>query len=118
MARVSSRTLRITDIPSDIAEGDFLEVAKQLSSRQSDGRLFSSGRRDKASSSPSISFAPQYESHVGTITLPSEKHKTAALRTHGTKWRFDDVFNGVTVLHCPEEPDLESVKRSCRITDM
>jgi hypothetical protein len=117
MARVSSRTIRVTDIPPEITRNYFLEIAKKLSPRKSDGGLFSSARSDKHPPNPSISFAPQYEGYSGTITLPSEKYKTAALRTHGTEWRLDDRFNGVTVLHGPKEPDLESVNRSFTITE-
>jgi hypothetical protein len=55
----------------------------------------------------STSFAQQFDGYVGTITLPSEKHKVEALETHATEWRFDDIFNGVTVLFSPPEPDIE-----------
>jgi hypothetical protein len=49
----------------------------------------------------------QYDGHCGTITLPSEKHKIEALQKHGTEWRFDDIFNGVTILPSPVEPEIE-----------
>jgi hypothetical protein len=59
-----------------------------------------------------VTFAPQFDGHVGAITLPSEKHKLAVLRDNNTQWRLDDVFHSVTVLSCPDKPDLEYVNQT------
>lgn len=60
------------------------------------------------SDNPTVSLSPQFDGgHVGTITLPSKEHKEAALKNNDTEWRLDDVFNGITVLFSPEEPDIE-----------
>lgn len=55
-----------------------------------------------------VSVAPQGASDTGTVTFPSEKSKTRALKglTRGG-WRVDDTFADLTVLHSAAEPDLE-----------
>lgn len=110
MAKVASRTVRVTDIPLDVDQSDFYTYAQHLSSMGVNRRIFPSARHTFPN--PTVTFAPQFDGHVGTITLPSEKHKLAALRDKNTQWRLDDVFHGVTVLSCPEEPDLEYVNRT------
>jgi hypothetical protein len=105
MAKVSSRTVRVTDIPEDVAQSEFLEVAKRLASTSIEGGWFSS--LTPGDGKPIISFASQFDGFAGTITLPSEKHKAQALESHDTEWRFDDKFTGITVLCSPTEPDLE-----------
>jgi hypothetical protein len=107
MAKVSSRTVRVLEIPQEVEKSDFLAVAKRLSSKDVGGGWLS--KVQPGDEKPVTSFAQQFEGHVGTITLPSEKHKVEALENHGTEWRFDDIFNGVTVLFSPPEPDIEYV---------
>ncbi|KAE9380791.1 hypothetical protein N431DRAFT_459708 [Stipitochalara longipes BDJ] len=105
MSKVSSRTVRVTDIPEDVAQSEFLEVAKRLASTSIEGGWFSSST--PGDTKPTISFASQFDGFAGTITLPSEKHKVQALEKHDTEWRFDDKFNGITVLCSPTESDLD-----------
>lgn len=104
MATVTSRTVRVLGIPQEVKEGEFLAVARSLSSKDVGGWL---SRVQTGDENPAISFATQYDGHVGTISLPSEKHKVKALDNHATYWRFDDKFNGVTVLVSPLQPDVE-----------
>jgi hypothetical protein len=107
MAKLSSTTVRVLEIPQEVEESEFLAVAKRLSSKDLEGGWLSKAQhRDE---NPVTSFATQYDGHVGTITLPSEKHKAEALGGHATDWRFDDKFNGVTVLFSPPEPDVEYI---------
>ncbi|KAI9648606.1 hypothetical protein NHQ30_003243 [Ciborinia camelliae] len=54
-----------------------------------------------------ISLAVEQENQVETITLPSPRHKSKALKTDDTEWIFDDTFNGITTLHSPDDPDLD-----------
>ncbi len=110
MAKVTSRTIRVTDIPLDVNEKDFLKYAQHLGSKSIDRGLFSS--TVQGNPSPTITFSPQFDGHIGTITLPSEKHKIVALKNNNTQWRLDDIFNGVTILFCPKEPDLEYVNQA------
>lgn len=56
-----------------------------------------------------ISLAIEREDQVGTITLPSPKHKEEALKCHNTEWEFDDNFNGITTLYSSDDPEVESV---------
>jgi hypothetical protein len=111
MTTVSSRSVRVTNIPPEVDETQFVEAANILSEQSISAGLFSSGSQCKSHVKQSTSFASQFESFVGTITLPSEKHKITALKSHDTEWTFDDKFNGITVLKCPKEPDVESVER-------
>jgi hypothetical protein len=105
MATVSSRTVRVLEIPQEVEESEFLAVARRLSSKDIEGGWLS--KLQPGDENPVTSFATQYDGHVGTISLPSEKHKVEALDNHATYWRFDDKFNGVTVLVSPPEPDVE-----------
>jgi hypothetical protein len=107
MATVSSRTVRVLEIPQEVEESEFLAVARHLSSKDVGGGWLS--KAQPGDENPETSFATQYDGYVGTISLPSEKHKLEALDKHATNWRFDDKFNGVTVLASPPEPDVEYV---------
>lgn len=107
MAKISSSTVRALGIPLQVDEPEFLIVAKRLASRIQGGGLFSFSAATPGDDNPVISFAEQFEGHTGTITLPSEKHKTQALAIHDTPWRFDDKFDGVTVLYSPKDSDVE-----------
>ncbi|OBT68576.1 hypothetical protein VE03_01776 [Pseudogymnoascus sp. 23342-1-I1] len=105
MATVSTRTVRVLEIPKEVDESEFLAVARSLSSKDVEGGWLSKVQHGDAN--PVISFATQYDGHVGTISLPSEKHKVRALDHHATYWRFDDKFNGVTVLVSPLDADVD-----------
>lgn len=116
MAKVSLRTVRVTEIPLHIERNEFESVAKRIASRAIDGRRWFSPLTP-GEDNPAISFATQFNEHVGTITLPSGKHKTQTLDDANSQWRFDDRFNGVTVLSSPPDADLEYGSKcfeSCR----
>ena len=103
---MASRTIRVTEIAREVDEWTFLEVAERLSSRDIRRGWFPSAI--PGSTNPVNSFAPQFEGSVGTITLPSERHKTKALKNNDTGWIFDDGFNEMTVLYSSaDEPDIE-----------
>jgi hypothetical protein len=105
MSKVSSTTVRVMEIPSDVEQSEFAIVAKLLTSKSLAGGWFSSSKL--GDDKPVISFATQYDGHAGTITLPSEEHKKLALVSHGTQWTLDDEFHGITVLCSPVDFDLE-----------
>ncbi len=56
---------------------------------------------------PVISLSMQRGSKTGTITLSSDDVKSRVLEYHGTGWELDDKFDGLTVLHSADSPDLE-----------
>ncbi|KAH9213875.1 hypothetical protein DL95DRAFT_301523, partial [Leptodontidium sp. 2 PMI_412] len=56
-----------------------------------------------------VSLCIQASQQVGTITLPSSKHRQAALISAESGWAFDDVFEGVTVLHCADKQILSYI---------
>jgi hypothetical protein len=105
MAKVSSSSLRVKGIPPQTDKAAFIEFAKQYSSQTIDRGWLSSSV--SGSNNPTVSLSLQSDGHVGTITLPSKTHKEAALQKNDTEWMLDDVFNGITVLSSPDEPDLE-----------
>lgn len=105
MSKVSSTTVRVMEIPSDVDQSEFATVAKLLTSTSLAGGWFSSSK--PGDDKPVISFATQYDGHAGTITLPSAEHKKLALVNHGTQWKFDDEFHGITILCSPVDSDLE-----------
>jgi hypothetical protein len=105
MAKVASRTIRVLEIPQVVEKSEFLAVARDLSSKEFGAGWLS--KFEPGDDNPVTSFAPQYDGYCGTITLPSEKHKAEALEKHTKEWRFDDEFNGVTVLFSPSDPDIE-----------
>lgn len=107
MAKVSLKTVRILEIPQEVEQSEFYLVANRLSSKSIDGGWLRSNI--PGDENPRTSFASQFGGHVATITLNSEKHKTEALVYHGTEWRFDDKFDGATVLYSPQDPDIEYV---------
>lgn len=105
MVKVASRTVRVTGIPRDVGEKAFREVAERLCSKTIKTGVFSTAI--PGYNNPVSSFASQFEGNVGTITLPSEKHKDEALGCRGIPWKLDDKFDGLTILCSPHEPDLE-----------
>ena len=107
MAKVASRTVRVTEIPQGTSQEEFRGVVTKLNSRTIGGGPFTTSRH--GNSELKFSLATQGDELIGTITLPSEKHKTDALKTHGTKWRLDETFDALTCLFSPREPDLEYV---------
>ncbi|OBT73983.1 hypothetical protein VF21_05998 [Pseudogymnoascus sp. 05NY08] len=105
MAKVSSNSLRVKGIPPQTDKATFIDFAKQYSSQTiARGWLSSSV---SGSNNPTVSISLQSDDYVGTITLPSKAHKEAALQKNDTEWMLDDVFNGITVLSSPDEPDLD-----------
>jgi len=95
MATLTAKTVRVTGIPLDTDPSEFLSLATRLSG----------GVAYPTSRSTGISFASQSGTKTGTITFRTEICKKKALKNN--TWRFDDVFDGVTVLSSPDEPDLE-----------
>jgi hypothetical protein len=106
MAKVASRTVRVTEIPQGTSLEEFRGVVTKLNLRRIGGP-FTTSRH--GNSELKFSLATQGDELIGTITLPSEKHKTDALKNHGTEWRLDERFDALTCLFSPREPDLEYV---------
>lgn len=108
MARVTLKTVRVTGMPLDTDLSQLLFLATRLSQQATSRTFWTSGQ---ISAQLRASLATQNETQTGIITFPSESCKKRALKSHNTKWRLDDEFDGVTVLWCPIDPDLEYVPR-------
>jgi hypothetical protein len=106
----ATRSVRVTEIPNNVEEQAFADTVKRLSPFVGKKGLFSASSLAATSNRRLLtSLCPQFGEQVGTITLPSVKVKQQALKDHGTDWRFDDIFDGVTILHSSPKADLECV---------
>ena len=104
----ATKTVRVAGIPLGVEHTEFNDTVARLSARTRKKALFSSSSASLNSQSKLLtSLSPQFEDQVGTITLPSTKHKRQALKNHGTDWDFDDIFDGITVLYSALKPNLE-----------
>jgi len=93
-------------MPLDTDLSQFVSLATRLS-QQATSRTFWTARQISAQFGATL--ATQNETQTGIITFPSKSCKKRALKSHNTTWRFDDEFDGVTVLWSPPDPDLECV---------
>ena len=105
MPSKSATTLRVTGIRLGVQEQQFADAARDLVASVSAKPWSLDTRR------PCISLASQYREKVGTISFPSTELKNKALKhLQRVEWGFgkpDDDFSNMTVLHSPEDPDLE-----------
>ena len=109
MVAKTTKTVRVTEIPLTVKHDEFAAVAERLSTSLRKKGTHSSSAAVKEWVPP-VSLCVQagrQAQQVGTITLPSSKHRQAALIPHESGWTFDDTFEGVTVLSCPTISDLE-----------
>ncbi|KAF7902359.1 hypothetical protein EAF00_002262 [Botryotinia globosa] len=102
MFRTTSKTVRVKGIPLNSNQEEFLEKAEYCSRD-----LRRPWPQSVNLGSSKISLAIEREDHVGTITLPSPKHKEEALKYHNTEWEFDDNFNGITTLYSSDDPEVD-----------
>ncbi|KAF7888617.1 uncharacterized protein EAF02_003158 [Botrytis sinoallii] len=102
MFRTTSKTVRVKGIPLNLNQEDFLEKAEYFSRD-----LRRPWPQSVKLGSSKISLAIEREDQVGTITLPSPKHKEEALKYHNTEWEFDDNFNGITTLYSSDDPEVD-----------
>jgi hypothetical protein len=87
---------------------DFQEFAERLSVEPKKRSIFHRSWSQSEEQAETLwSLAPQNDFLAGTITFKSKKLKTRALEKHGSNWKLDDVFNGMAMLHCSENPELE-----------
>lgn len=108
MPSYATTSVRVTGIPNALDEHAFADAAKSLGLVAEKKGLFSAPSLAATSNCrPLTSLCPQFEEQIGTITFPTVKAKQQALRSHRTNWRFDDVFDGITVLYSSTKPDLE-----------
>ncbi|KAH7305095.1 hypothetical protein BKA65DRAFT_521106 [Rhexocercosporidium sp. MPI-PUGE-AT-0058] len=106
MVAKTTKTVRATEIPLTVTREEFAALATRLSASLRRRGAHSSSASTKEWTPP-ISLCIQATLQVGTITLPSSKHRQAALVSRELGWKFDDTFEGVTVLHRPTSPDLD-----------
>ncbi|KAI9708292.1 MAG: hypothetical protein M1828_003003 [Chrysothrix sp. TS-e1954] len=111
---VSKETLRIRDILVEVEKEDIRQrIAMCLSAYSPSLRnRFSSfiGAPDsKAKSAVCLSLASQNQEQVAIVSLASPDIKSQVLRQHAIldKWRLDDHFLGLTVLHSPEDHEAD-----------
>ncbi|RYP11187.1 hypothetical protein DL764_000212 [Monosporascus ibericus] len=112
----SSRTVRISGIPPDAEVQDLVEYAKWLSEGPVTTKSWIFRRIGATSRQPEVaigiidstvvSLAPQMQYKTGTITFSSKAIKRRAVKRHG-RWKCDDVFNSLTVLHAAAVPELD-----------
>ncbi|KAK6613001.1 hypothetical protein H4I95_01345 [Botrytis cinerea] len=102
MFRATSTTVRVKGIPLNLNREELLEKAEYYSRD-----LRRSWPQSVNLGNSKISLAIEREDQVGTITLPSPKHKEEALKCHNTEWEFDDNFNGITTLYSSDDPEVD-----------
>lgn len=110
MPSQSSRSVRASEVPKDVTRDEFLEAAKKITVEPAKKRIFfnSAGSSSSAAADQCVrvSLAPQFGEQFGTITFPSALCKQKALKEK-QKWRYDDLFDGITILHSSPSPKLE-----------
>jgi hypothetical protein len=110
MPSQSSRSVRASEVPNNVTRDEFLKAAEKIIAEPVKEKRFSGSATSSSSAaadrSVRVSLAPQFGEQFGTITFPSTKYKEKAL-TEKLKWRHDDLFDGITVLHSPPTPNLE-----------
>ncbi|TGO71041.1 hypothetical protein BELL_0627g00030 [Botrytis elliptica] len=102
MFRTTSKTVRVKGIPLNLKREELLDKAEYCSRD-----LRRPWPQSVNLGSSKISLAIEREDQVGTITLPSPKHKEEALKYHNTEWEFDDNFNGITTLYSSDDPEVD-----------
>lgn len=110
MSPTSDKTIRIRSIPKHNGDEAFANFRERLTSAPTK-QLSIFPRPSRASTDFSIltSLARQQDEYVGTISFLSKQLKEKALRDRGSGLTLDDKFDGITVLHSPEDPELEYV---------
>lgn len=112
MVAKTTKTVRVTEIPLSVKSDEIASFAARLSTSLKKKTAYSSASCPSAKQwTPPTSLCRQSGYQVGTITLPSGKHRQNALTTSGTGWQFDDVFDEVTVVHDSPNPTVESVSQ-------
>ncbi|PVH81786.1 hypothetical protein DL98DRAFT_416121 [Cadophora sp. DSE1049] len=106
MVARTTKTVRVTEIPLSVRQEEFAAVATRLCTSLKKKSSYSSCPPVKQWAPP-VSLCIQDAHQVGTITLPSSKHRQAALIPSAVDWSCDDTFEGVTVLRCPTGPDVD-----------
>ncbi|CZR63155.1 uncharacterized protein PAC_13052 [Phialocephala subalpina] len=106
MSTHSTHTVRVREIDQDVSPTRFSNIARSLSSKRC-RQWWLPSTTQTGHDNPVTSFALHLDGYNGTITLPSVQHKDLALKEHGTDWKFDDEFDGVTTLSSPIEADVD-----------
>jgi hypothetical protein len=110
MSPTSDKTIRIRSIPKHNGAEAFASFTERLTSASTKQlSIFQKPSRASTDFSILTSLACQQDEYVGTISFLSKQLKEKALRDRGSGLTLDDKFDGITVLHSPEEPELEYV---------
>ncbi|KAH8687336.1 hypothetical protein BGZ60DRAFT_6128 [Tricladium varicosporioides] len=108
MPRMSDRTIRIRSIPQHNGDKAFADYTQRLTSTLAKKpSIFSRSSRPLTELSTSTSLARQNDESVGIISFPSKQLKEKALEDRESGWVLDDKFDGMTVLHSHEDPELD-----------
>ncbi|KAH6665734.1 hypothetical protein B0J14DRAFT_660433 [Halenospora varia] len=108
MSPTSDKTIRIRSIPQHNGDEAFVKYTQSLTSAPTrKPTIFTRPSRASAELSISTSLAPQNDENVGTISFPSRRLKEKALGDPPSGWILDDKFDGITVLHSHEKPELD-----------
>jgi hypothetical protein len=107
MPSQSSRSIRASEIPNSVSREEFLEAAKNIIAEPAKKKSFFSFTTSVTDDqNVAVSLASQFGEKFGTITFPSTKYKEKALKEKA-KWKYDDYFDGITVLHSGSSVKLE-----------
>lgn len=110
MPSQSSRSVRASEVPKNVTRDEFLNAANKIITEPVKKKGFFSSASFSSSAAAdqiaTVSLAPQFGEQFGTITFPSAQYKEKALKGK-LKWRYDDLFDGITVLHSSPTPSLE-----------
>ena len=102
------KTLRVRGIAKSTIPKDFQKFVEGLSVEPQKRSIFHQSKSQSGDQVETLwSLAPQNDFLTGTITFTSKRLKEKVLEKHGSNWTLDDVFNGITVLHSSENPELE-----------
>lgn len=109
MSTTSAKTIRIRGIAADTSQSRF-EVDCVVSGSLNESRpRFSWSSPFVSSPSPTeirTSLARQSDSQTATVTFQTEQLKSKALlQSYPAEWVLDDQFNGLTILHTPDEDE-------------
>ena len=113
MASHAGRTIRVTEVPTDVSREIFDAAATDvvIGSAKKRGIFWNNLGSSSSVNECTIrtSLAPQFGDQVGTITLSSVRQKEPLIKTLKEKngWNCDDVFDGITVLYESATADLE-----------
>ncbi|PVH79970.1 hypothetical protein DL98DRAFT_629699 [Cadophora sp. DSE1049] len=106
MPSYATKTIRVKGLPVDLSREAFDTLARELGSAPRKKKGFFRSKEAVPVESITTSLAPQFGEQFGTVTFHSENRKDKAVGHRGD-WSCDDKFDGITVLHSGQHPDID-----------